>query len=129
MKGVTSMFRFSSLFALLAVAIAWAGSEAPLPKTVVEARTAYVQNDSWHGSVGEQCMDELSKWGRFKLVSDKKEADVVFHLTGSIEDRTTLMVTDASTELELWSSKPDKPRKVVKELRKRIEEHATQAPK
>ena len=123
------MRRYLSLLYLLAVAAGWAGSRAPLPKALEEAKTAYVLNDSWHSSAGDQCSDELSKWGRFKLVGNRKEADLVFHVTGSIEDRTTLVVTDARTEQSLWSSKPDKPRKTVDELRKRILEQERQAPK
>lgn len=87
----------------------------------------FVQNDSWHSSTGDQCIGELLGWGRFKLVNDKKEADLVMHVTGSIEDRTTLVVTDASTDQKLWTSKPDKPAKVVKELRKSIEEQTKKA--
>jgi hypothetical protein len=129
MKELTLMLKFSSLLILLTVATAWAGSKATLPKALLEARTAYVQNDSWHSSVGDECSDELSKWGRFKLVGDHKQADLVFHVSGSIYNRTTLVVTDPSTRQELWSSKPDKPRRAVNELRKRIEEHGRQASK
>ena len=116
------MRRCLSLLIVLVAVSAWAGSRAPLPKAVMEAKTAYVQNESWHTSVGDEFSDELSKWGRFKLVGDPKEADLVFHLTGSIADVTTLEVVDARTERKLWSTKPGKPRKLVNELRKRIKE-------
>ena len=76
--------------ALLVTASAWAGSHPPLPKILTEGTTVYVDDVSWHSSVGEQCSDELKKWGRFRLVSDQKTADLIFHLTGTIEDRTTL---------------------------------------
>jgi hypothetical protein len=123
------MRRFLSLVYVLVVAVAWAaGSRAPLPKALEEAKTAYVQNDSWHSSTADQCSDELSKWGRFKLVGDRKEADLVFHITGSIEDRTTRVVTDARTEQRQWSSRPDKATKTVDELRKRMMEQPRQAP-
>ena len=122
--------RKSLLFlVVLAAASAWAGSHTALPKALLEAKTAYVDDVSWHSSVGVQCSDELKKWGRFKLVGDQKEADLVFHLTGTIEDLTTLEVVDARDQVTLWSSKPDKVRKIMSELRKRVEQQRKQSAK
>lgn len=122
--------RKSLLFlAMLVAASGWSGSHATLPKALMEAKTAYVVDVSWHSSVGDQCSDELKRWGRLKLVGDQKEADLVFHLDGTVEDLTTLDVLDARTGERLWSSKPDKTRKLVNQLRKRVEEQLRRAPK
>jgi hypothetical protein len=120
---------FLSLLAVLVAASAGADSHTALPKALMEAKAAYVHDKSWHTSVGDQFSDELKKWGRFKLVGDPKDADLTFRLTGSIEDRTTLEVLDAHTEEKLWSSKPDRVRKIVSELRKRVEQQGKRAPK
>ena len=120
---------FLAGLAVLVAASAWAGSHPALPKALMEAKTAYVHDESWHTSVGDQCSDELKKWGKFKLVGDPKDADLTFRLTGTIEDRTTLEVWDARTEEKLWSSKPDRVRKIVSELRKRIEQQGERARK
>jgi hypothetical protein len=122
--GTSLLFLFMVL-----VSSAWAGSHATLPKALLAAKTAYVEDVSWHSSVGVQCSDELKKWGRFKLVGDEKEADLVFHLTGTIEDLTTLEVVDARDQVTLWSSKPDKVRKIMSELRKRVEQQGKQLDK
>jgi hypothetical protein len=89
-------------------------------KELLDAKTAYIQNDAWHSSTGEQFSAALSKWGRFKVTDNHDEADLVFHLTGSIEESTTLEVTDARTGRKLWSGKPGKPRQLVDELRKEV---------
>jgi hypothetical protein len=89
-------------------------------KELVDAKTAYIQNDTWHRSTGEEFSAALSKWGRFKVTDNRDDADLVFHLTGSIEESTTLEVTYARTGRMLWSGKPGKPRQLVDELRKEV---------
>lgn len=114
---------------MLLTASGWAGSHATLPKALMEAKTAYVDDVSWHSSVGDQCSKELKRWGRFKLVGDQKEADLVFHLSGTVEDLTTLEVLDARTGEKVWSTKPNKTGKLISQLRKRVEEQQRRAPK
>ena len=121
--------RFVLFVAVVATTSAWAGSHAPLPTALMEAKTAYVDDVSWHSTVGEQCSDELKKWGRFKLVGDPKDADLTFHLTGTIEGLTTLEVLDGHTSERLWFSKPDKVKKIMTELRKRVKEQGKQGSK
>jgi hypothetical protein len=89
-------------------------------KELVDAKTAYIQNDTWHRSTGEEFSAALSKWGRFKVTDNRDDADLVFHLTGSIEESTTLEVTYARTGRMLWSGRPGKPRQLVDELRKEV---------
>ena len=89
-------------------------------RELVDAQTAYIQNDTWHRSTGEEFSAALSKWGRFKVMDNRDDAELVFHLTGSIEESTTLEVTYARTGRMLWSGKPGKPRQLVDELRKEV---------
>ena len=70
---------------------AFAGIE-PLPVELMQAKTVYIQlgefipakkgND--HGAKAyyvDPCYETLSKWGRLKVVSDPKEADIIFHIS------------------------------------------------
>jgi hypothetical protein len=53
----------------------------PLPDQILQAKTAYIDNRSGFASLGDKAYDELSKWGRFKIVKSAKEADLVFLLS------------------------------------------------
>jgi hypothetical protein len=56
-------------------------SHAPLPSALMEAKTVYIDNQSGTASFTDRCYDELSKWGRFKIVADPKQADIVFRIS------------------------------------------------
>ena len=45
------------------------------------AKTVYFDNKTAADAVGAETEKELRKWGRFTLVSDKKNADLIFLLT------------------------------------------------
>jgi hypothetical protein len=72
-------FRCSVAVALIAL-MAFAHQHSPLPASLLSAKTMYVENNSGQTKIGENCSSELSKWGRFKLVNDPKEADVIFRV-------------------------------------------------
>jgi hypothetical protein len=126
------------LFCFLPVA-AFAGKHAPLPPTLMEAKTVYIDNQSGNAAFADRCYDELRRWGRFKIVPDPKGADIIFristatHSTGArASSTTTIEVLEASTGQVLWSdSRPwgnlytgfrSATRAVVKELKKRVQE-------
>jgi len=44
---------------------------------VLSARTVYVDNQTGFAYVGDRAMEELKKWGRFKLIADREEADFI----------------------------------------------------
>ncbi len=69
---------------LAAVAATPETKHAPLPPALMQAKTLYIQNDSGDAKLADRCYDELTKWGRFKIVSDPKSADVIFLLTTHI---------------------------------------------
>jgi hypothetical protein len=50
---------------------------APLPEELLKAKTVYIDNQSGLATLGDKAYDELSKWGRFKIVSSAKDADLV----------------------------------------------------
>jgi len=118
----------SRVFAILLCACAcFASRHAPLPPALMSAKTLYIENNSGEAKLADRCYDELSKWGRFKIVSDPKQADVIFQIgthartygysghsttdangnsnTSLTEDRasfTTISVVDATGKV-LWS--------------------------
>jgi hypothetical protein len=50
---------------------------APLPEQILEAKTVYIDNRSGLAYIGDRAFDEMSKWGRFKIIKSAKDADVV----------------------------------------------------
>jgi hypothetical protein len=131
--GSTMADAMKTVFAIVllsATALAVA-KHAPLPPQLIQAKTVYIQNDSGHANLADRCYEELTKWGRFKVVSDPKTADIVFRIhtrsvsTGATattnatqngdyttartdisEDRTaftTIDVIDVRTSQMLWS--------------------------
>lgn len=64
---------------LLAVCLPVFGhtKHAPLPEQILQAKTVYIDNQSGLSSLGDRAYDELSKWSRFKIVSNAKDADLV----------------------------------------------------
>ncbi len=50
---------------------------AQSPK-MTAAKTVYFDNETAVGRVGSEAVKQLAKWGRFKLVKEKKQADLIF---------------------------------------------------
>jgi len=84
---------------------------APLPQQVLQAKTVYIDNQSGLAYIGDRAYDEVSKWGRFKIVNSAKDADVVFLLTAAEyvsgyrtdTDSTTRGTVDDSGNVQLNS--------------------------
>jgi hypothetical protein len=113
---------------------------APLPASVIAAKTVYIDNQTGHSQITDRAYEALSKWGRFKIVKEAKEADLVFKFTANTNGRPTppgndidisptpvvLSVCDQSNS-ELWSVSKNQPlhsqtRLDIDEFRKRIED-------
>ena len=56
-------------------------THAPLPTKILEARTVYLDNQSGLAKLGDRAYDELAKWGRFRIVGNPKDVDLVFLLS------------------------------------------------
>jgi TonB family protein len=62
-------------------------SSAPAQKeivnsqAIVSAKTIYFEDKSGVDAVGNKALDELSKWGRFQIVQDRKKADLIIVLS------------------------------------------------
>jgi hypothetical protein len=48
---------------------------------LLSAKTAYFDNQTGSDGVGKNALAQLRKWGRFQLVTDRKQADLIFLLS------------------------------------------------
>jgi hypothetical protein len=112
---------------------------APLPASVLAAKTVYIDNQTGHSQITDRAYDALGKWGRFKIVKEAKDADLILRFTANTNGRPTppnndidvsptpvvFSVCDQSNEL--WSVSKNQPfhsqtRLDIDEFKKRIEE-------
>jgi hypothetical protein len=130
-------------------------SHVPLPAQVITAKTVYIDNQSEEAGVGEKARDELRKWGRFKLVSDRAEADLIFVFsTGAYTSYATssppysteveanytyLTIIDGTSGQHLWNASQkwgnlyggyhSATRGLINDLKKRVEEQSANSPR
>lgn len=50
---------------------------APMPDRVLKAKTIFLDDQSGYPHVGDKAYQELEKWGRFKVVTNRKDADLI----------------------------------------------------
>jgi hypothetical protein len=132
--------------ALLAITICaaplTAGEEnhMPLSAKIMTAKTIYIDNRSGMAQVGDRAYDELKNWGRFQVVTDRKQADLILVLSVETHSAgpTTVSILDPATGDTLWESTHawrgslfvhgSATRDIIKDLRKRVEEQQRQQP-
>jgi hypothetical protein len=56
---------------------------APLPDQILQAKTVCLVNQTQFASLGDKAFDELTKWGRLKIVEKPEEADLVIVLSAT----------------------------------------------
>ena len=113
---------------------------APLPASVIAAKTVYIDNQTGHAEITDRAFDALSKWGRFKILQNAKDADLVLRFTADTKGRPTpprndidisptpvLFTVFDQANNELWSASRNQPfrsqtRLDIDEFKKRIEE-------
>jgi TonB family protein len=70
---------------LLAILVAARPSQAQKeivnPQAIASAKTIYFEDKSGVDAVGKKALAELSRWGRFKIVHDRKKADLILVLS------------------------------------------------
>jgi hypothetical protein len=112
----------------------------PLPASVMAAKTVYIDNQTGHAEITDRAVDSLTKWGRFKVLKDAKDADLILRFTADITGRPTPPHNDIDvsptpvrfsvldqTNNELWFASKNEPlhsqtRLDIAEFKKRIEE-------
>jgi len=79
-----SVLKLAGVVVLLGSAVA--AQKQPMPEVVVKARTAHIlaeapEKDEAHvKALQTECEELVKKWGRFEIVSDPAEADLVFQV-------------------------------------------------
>ena len=78
---------------------------APLPDQILHAKTLYIDNQSGIADINDKAYDELTKWGRFKILPVAKDADLVLLVSASAyvsgyNTRSTGTVTDHSIDVD-----------------------------
>jgi hypothetical protein len=83
---------------------------APLPDRILEAKTVYIDNQSGVADITDKTYDELSKWGRFKIVSSANDADLVLLVSANAyvsgyrtSSHGTASGTDTDTDINVES--------------------------
>lgn len=130
-------------------------NRAPIPAQVITAKTVYIDNQSEETGVGEKARDELRKWGRFQLVSDRAEADLIFVFSTSAytsyatsnppysaeveANYTYLTIIDGKSGQHLWNASQkwgniyggyhSATRGLVNDLKNRVEEQIAKSPR
>jgi hypothetical protein len=112
----------------------------PLPASVIAAKTVYIDNQTGHEEITDRAVDALTKWGRFKILKDAKDADLVLRFTADTNGRPAPPHNDIDvsptpirfsvldqTNNELWFASKNEPfhsqtRLDIAEFKKRIEE-------
>ncbi len=114
----------------------------PLPASVIAAKTVFIDNKTGYTQVTDKAYEALSKWGRYKIVKDAKDADLVLRFTADTEGRPTppgnnidqsptpivLSVRD-QTNNEVWNVSKNQPFHSqttldIDEFKKRVEAQA-----
>ena len=75
---------------------AWASSKkAPLPESLVTAKSIYLVNKTGNQQVLDTAYDQFSKWGRFTIAKSKDAADIiaVFTHESGLDEGTTVGFT------------------------------------
>ena len=95
------MRRAAALFLLIIASIcaAFAGTKhMPLPPAVLQAKRIYIDNRTPDcPECADHAYDELSKWGRFQIVTDPKDADLVFVLKSTSTERPVSVVANTTS--------------------------------
>lgn len=81
------MGKSTALVTALALSLAAFGKghkHAPLPAKVLAARAVYLDNRTGYEKFADRAYDELEKWGRFRVVDNVKDADLVLLLSASV---------------------------------------------
>ena len=70
---------------------------APLPEKVINARTIFYINDTGSSRFGDNLYQELEKWNRWEVVTDKKNADLILVLSQRDHIEATITTANATT--------------------------------
>jgi TonB family protein len=82
---------------VVAARCAQTSKEIKNPQVVASAKTVYFEDKCGVDAVGNRALAELSKWGRFQVVQDRKNADLIVLLTTDPGQGGNLTVSGGQT--------------------------------
>lgn len=95
------MRRAAALILLIAASMCSvfaATKRMPLPPALLQAKRIYIDNRTLDcPECADHAFDELSKWGRFQVVTDPKDADLVFVLKSTSTERPVSVVANTTS--------------------------------
>jgi hypothetical protein len=103
--------------------------EAPLPKTLLEAKTAMLVNEGVHRKTFDALYRAMKEWGRFRIVQEAKEADVIVSISVSsgLDRKFQLLIAESNSSTTLgadetndWITASRPAKKLVSNLRQRL---------
>jgi hypothetical protein len=106
------LLKLAAILVLEAHAAMGQDQYAPLPEKVVNAKTVFYINDTTSTRFGDDLYQELRKWNRWQVVTDKKKADLILvlsqrdHMEGTIATATA--TTSGNTAYATGASAPIK---------------------
>jgi hypothetical protein len=115
---------------LLLCSSAFAKDHAPLPDELLNAKTVYIVNQTGNQKATDTAYDQFSKWGKFKVVSNKDSADIVAAFTFFPQDDRFVVMQifvksspDAAFQtMERWLPLSNGPKNCVGNFKKRLEQ-------
>lgn len=82
---------------LIAASSVQAQGEIANPQAIASAKTIYFEDKSGVDAVGKETLAELSKWGRFQIVQDRKKADLILVLSTDPQRGGNLILSGGQT--------------------------------
>jgi hypothetical protein len=68
------------------IEIAAKDKHLPLPPQITAAKTVYIDNQSGLVKLGDRAYEQLTKWGRFQVIQNRKQADLIFLMSAKAYD-------------------------------------------
>jgi hypothetical protein len=81
MRISASFLAVAALSILTTVSPALAQKQLAQSPRILSSKTVYFENKTGSDAVGEKAIAQLKKWGKFQLVTDRKQADLIFLLS------------------------------------------------
>lgn len=82
---------------LLVVAPAYGQKQLAQSPRILSAKTVYFDNQTGSDAVGQNALRQLKKWGKFQLVTDRKQADLIFLLSADPYRGGNIIFADGQT--------------------------------
>lgn len=124
------MLPLTSLLLLVPQLLGSRPATAPLPEEVQSAKTIFIANRTGFQNPADAAYDELQKWGRFKIVTDRAKADITVVLNPSHDIGAGSGVPSFGPAINVYTAEyvlkgQQDPFLVVKETTRRFEKDPT----